>query len=82
MGACQSSLHPSEDSSAADTVETHNDLDRSDVSSAGFAHSDSADLFGGVVLSADDFERTAAADGADEAAFGGGAFVVSVECVG
>ncbi len=68
--------------SAAWSVETHNDLNRLNLTSAGFAHADSADLFGDVVLGADDFERTAAADGANEAAFGAGAFVVAIECVG
>lgn len=61
---------------------TDNDLHRLNLSAAGFAHADSADLFGDVVLGADDFERTAAADGANEAAFGAGAFVVAIECVG
>jgi hypothetical protein len=57
------------------------DLDRPDVSSAGFAHADSADLFGDVVLSANHLEGSAAADGADEAAFAARAFVIAVECV-
>ncbi len=58
------------------------DLNCLNLAAAGFAHADAADLFGDVVLSADNFEPTAAADGADEAAFAGGSFVVAVECVG
>ena len=57
------------------------DLNRPDVSAAGFAHPDTADLFSDVVLSADNLEGTAAADGADEAAFASWAFVIAVECV-
>ena len=59
-----------------------NDLNRLNLSSAGFAHADAADLFGDVVLGAYNFERTAAADGADEAAFVSWTFVIAVECVG
>ena len=57
------------------------DLDRPDVSSTGFAHADSPDLLGDIVLSAHNLEGSAAADGADEAAFAAGAFVIAVECV-
>jgi hypothetical protein len=57
------------------------DLNRPDVSSAGFAHADSSDLFGDVVLGANNLERSAAADGTDEAAFAARAFVVTIECV-
>ncbi len=59
-----------------------NDLDRPDVSSAGFTHADAADLFGDVVLRANNLERTAAADGADKSAVTSRAFVVAIECVG
>lgn len=58
-----------------------NHLNRLNLSSAGFAHADAADLFGDVVLGANNLERSAAADGADEAAFAAGAFVIAVKCV-
>jgi hypothetical protein len=58
-----------------------NHLNRLNLSAAGFAHADSPDLFGDVVLCANNLERSAAADGADEAAFAAGAFVVTIECV-
>ncbi len=60
---------------------TDNDLHRLNLSAAGFAHADSADLFGDVILGANNLERSAAADGTDEAAFAGGTFVVAIECV-
>ncbi|RLS80924.1 MAG: hypothetical protein DWI00_00055 [Planctomycetota bacterium] len=52
-----------------------------DLSAAGFTHADSSDLSSDVVLGTNNFERPAAADGADEAAFAAGVFVVAVECV-
>lgn len=60
---------------------TDNDLNRLNLSAAGFAHADSADLFGDVVLGADNVERTAAADGTDQSAVASGAFVVAIESV-
>jgi hypothetical protein len=50
----------------SDIVFADNDLDRPNVSSAGFAHADAADLFGDVVLGANNLEGSAAADGTDE----------------
>ena len=58
------------------------DLNRPDVSSTAFAHADAADLFGDVVLGANNLEGTAAADGANEPAVPSWAFVVAIECVG
>ena len=60
---------------------TGNDLNRLNLSAAGFAHADAADLFCDVVLSANNLEGFAAADGADEPAVVSGAFVVAIESV-
>lgn len=62
-------------------VVTDDDLDRLDFSAAGFAHADAADLFGDVVLSANNFEVSAAADGTDQPAIIARAFVVAIENV-
>ena len=60
---------------------TGNDLNRLNLSAAGFATADSPDLFGDVVLSADNLERSAAADGTDQATVPAWTFVVAIESV-